>query len=228
MRPFILRIMNSLRGSRNTFPYEYVDDDISNRRVEALIDGAFAIVLTLLALEIKSPHADSDLKLTEALIALSPKIFAYFLSFIILGLLWFGHQMMAHYVKRSDRNHILLNLLFLMFVALIPFSTALLGENLQYHSATIVYGVNLFITGLIQYLHWEYMSSQNRLIDSELDRRIVRSVQKTFLAIPLVCGLGIGVSFVSIPAGLLLYGLSTAFGASRMTAIFHRSHYPHA
>ncbi len=226
MRFFTLQIIHRFRGSRNTIPYEYVDNDISNRRIETLVDGVFAIVLTLLVLEIKSPHPDSNLRLTQQLIALSPKIFAYFLSFFILGLLWFGHQMMAHYVKRSDRAHILLNLLFLMFISLIPFSAALLGENLPYHAATMVYGINLFVTGLIQYLQWEYMSGKNRLIDPELDRRIVRAMQKTFLTIPLIYGVAIGVSFVSIPAALLLYGLGTVIGATKITAIFHRSHNP--
>jgi uncharacterized membrane protein len=226
MRAILLRMINIVKGARNTVPYEYVEDDISNRRIEALVDGVFAIALTLLVIEIKAPHADSDLALNKELLALSAKIFAFFLSFIILGLLWFGHQMMSHYVKRSDRSHIMLNLLFLMFISLIPFSAALLGENLQYRAATTVYGVNLFISGFIQYLHWEYMATNNRLIDAELDRRIVRAVQKTFLAIPLIYGLAIGVSFFSISAGLILYAVSTILGAVRMTDIFHRSHNP--
>jgi uncharacterized membrane protein len=219
--------MNLISGSRNTVPSEYIDNDISNRRIETLVDGAFAIVLTLLALEIKPPHADSEQKLIQILIAIIPNLFAYFLSFIILGLLWFGHQTVSHYVIRSDRTHILLNLLFLMFIALIPFSTALLGENLHHQSATIVYGINLLVVSLIQYLHWEYMSIRNRLIDSELDRRIVRSVQKTFLIVPLLYGIGIAVSFMSISAGLILYALGTVIGVARITAIFHQSHHHH-
>lgn len=217
--------MKLISGSRNTAPYEYLDNDISNRRIETLVDGVFAIVLTLLVLELKPIHTDSEQKLIEILIALTPNFFAYFLSFIILGLLWFGHQTISHYVIRSDRTHILLNLLFLMFIALIPFSAALLGQNPQYHSSTLLYGINLATAGLIQYLHWEYMSIRNRLIDPELDRRIVRSVQKTFLTIPLTYGLGIAVSFVSISAGLLLYALGTIIGVTRITAIFHQSHY---
>jgi len=226
MRSFLIKIATIFKGSRNTVPYEYVGNDISNRRIETLIDGVFAIALTLLVLEIKIPHAVSNLKLTDSLIALTPKIFAYFLSFFILGIFWFGHQMIAHYVLRSDRTHIFLNLLFLMFISLIPFSAALLGENLHHQVATTVYGINLFISGLIQYLHWEYMSSRNRLIDPELDRRIVRSVQKTFLTIPLIYGLGVATSFVSISSGLLLYGLGSIFSAAKITSIFHRSHYP--
>jgi len=217
--------MKLISGSRNKAPYEYLDNDISNRRIETLVDGVFAIALTLLVLEIKPPHTDSEQKLIEILIALTPKLFAYFLSFIILGFLWFGHQTISHYVIRSDRTHIFLNLLFLMFIVLIPFSAALLGENLHHQSATRVYGINLLVAGLIQYLHWEYMSSRNRLIDPDLDRRIVRSVQKTFLIIPMLYGIGIAVSFMSISAGLILYALGTVIGVTKITAIFHQSHY---
>jgi uncharacterized membrane protein len=228
MRSFLLPIINIVKGSRNTVPFQYVDSDISNRRLETLVDGVFAIALTLLVLEIRVPRIATDEKLTQALIDLTPKVFAYFLSFVILGLLWFGHQTVSHYVKRLDRTHIFLNLSFLLFVSIIPFSAALLGEYLRFHIATIIYGVNLFITGLIQYFQWEHMSRKNRLIDPDLDRRIVRELQKAFLTVPLIYGLAIGVSTVSITAGLVLYGLVTIFGAIRITSIFHRSHYPTA
>lgn len=228
MRLFLIQIVNTVRGSRNTVPFQYEENDISNRRLETLVDGVFAIALTLLVLEIKIPRVATDAMLTQALFALVPKVFAYILSFVILGLLWFGHQTVSHYVRRLDRTYIFLNLIFLLFISIIPFSAALLGENLQFHTATSIYGINLFITGLIQYIQWEYMSSKNRLIAPDLDRRIVRSLQKTFIAIPLIYALAIGVSTFSISAGLLLYSLVTIFGATRVTAIFHRSHYPTA
>ena len=74
-------------------------------------------------IDIKTFHVESDVELTQELIALIPKFFTYFLSFMILGLLWFEHQMVSHYISRSDRAHIWLNLLFLMSISLIPFST---------------------------------------------------------------------------------------------------------
>jgi uncharacterized membrane protein len=228
MRSFLLPIVNIVRGSRNTVPFQYVENDISSRRLETLVDGVFAIALTLLVLEIKVPRVATNENLTQALIELTPKVFAYFLSFVILGLLWFGHQTVSHYVKRLDRTYIFLNLSFLLSISVIPFSAALLGEYLRFHIAATIYGINLFVTGLIQYFQWEYMSRKNRLIDSDLDRRIVRELQKAFLTVPLIYGLAIGVSTVSITAGLILYGVVTVFGAIRITTIFHRSHNPTA
>lgn len=223
MRFFPLRFVNLFKGARNIIPSESIDSNISNHRIEALVDGVFAIVLTLLILEIKISHVDSDNELTKQLIELVPKFFAYFLSFIILGLLWFSHQMVSHYVIRSDRVHIWINLLFLMFIALIPFSASLLGENLNHNPATIFYGVNLLITGVIQYVHWEYVTRKNRLIDKNLDRRLVRAVQKIFLLIPLTYAVAIEVSFFSIPTSLALYSLITLLGALNMHGIFKQS-----
>ena len=224
MRSFPFRFINLFRGARNIIPSGSIPTDISNYRIDGLVDAFFAIVLTLLIIEIKISHVDSNDELNKQLIELIPKFFAYFLSFIILGLLWFGHQMVSSYVVRSDRTHIWLNLLFLMFISLIPFSASLLGENLNHRSSTIFYGVNLFITGVIQYFHWEYITRQNRLIDANLDRRLVRAIQKTFLFVPLTYAIAIEVSFFSISLSLALYSLSTLIGALRMNAIFHQSH----
>lgn len=224
MRFLKLRFINLIGGARNTIPLESMQTDISNSRIEALVDAVFAIALTLLVIDIKTSHVDSDLELTKHLIALIPKFFAYFLSFIILGLLWFGHQMVSHYILRSDRTHIWLNLLFLMSISLIPFSASLLGENLYYRSATIFYGINLLVAGVIQYLHWEYMTQKSRLIDKNLDRRLVRAVQKIFLLVPLTYAIAIEVSFFSISLSLVLYSLGTLAGALRMNTIFHQSH----
>ena len=216
--------VNLLRGSRNTITSENGGADISNHRIDALVDAFFAIALTLLVLDIKTFHVSSDAELTQELIALIPKFFTYFLSFMILGLLWFEHQIVSHYISGSDRAHIWLNLLFLMSISLIPFSASLLGENLSHRSATTFYGINLFVTGVIQYLDWEYVTRKNRLIDESLNRRLVRSVQKTFLLVPLSYAIGIEASFYNISVSLALYGLATLAGALRMNAIFNQSH----
>lgn len=224
MRFFPLRFVNLFKGARNTIPSDSVYKDTSNHRIDGLVDALFAIALTLLVIEIKVSHVDLDSELTKQLVEMIPKFFAYFLSFIILALLWFEHQMVSHYVLRSDRTHIWLNLIFLMSISLIPFSASLLGENLNHRTATVFYGVNLFVTGVIQYLHWEYITRKSRLIDENLDRRLVRAIQKTFLLVPLVYAIAIEIAFFSISISLAIYILVTLIGASSMNAIFHKSH----
>ncbi len=180
---------------------------LSSVRIMTLADGVFAIVLTLLVLDIKAPEAISEAELISKLLALWPKLFSYIISFVILGILWFGHHMEFHYIRRSDRIHIWLNLLFLMCIAFIPFSAALLGSNLQNRVAIAIYGTNLIAAGLVRYFHWRYITQGYRLVDVNMDVRIIRKVQRIFLIVPFTYLFAICVSFVSIPASLVLYAL---------------------
>ncbi len=180
---------------------------LSSERIMTLADGVFAIVLTLLVLDIKAPEALSEAELFSKLLALWPKLFSYIISFAILGIFWFGHHMEFHYIRRSDRIHIWLNLLFLMCIAFIPFSAALLGGNLQYRMAIAVYGFNLIAAGLVRYVHWRYITQGHRLVDVDMDRQIIRKVERVFLVVPFIYLIAICLSFVSIPITLVLYAL---------------------
>lgn len=180
---------------------------LTSRRIEALADGVFAIVLTLLVLDIRAPLTGSEAALLRELVALWPKLFSYFISFVILGIFWFGHHMEFHYIRRSDRIHIWLNLLFLMAIAFVPFSAALLGNNLQNRVAIAVYGGNLAAAGLVRYIHWRYATQGRRLVDSEMDGRVICKVQRVFLIVPFIYLLAIGLSWISISASLVCYAL---------------------
>lgn len=204
--------MNSYPVSRNQLT--------STERTGTLADGVFAIVLTLLILNIKSPKAASEAELAQQLLALWPEFLSYTISFAILAIFWFGHQMVSRYIRRSDRVHIWLNLLFLMCIAFIPFSTSLLGGNGRYQIAIVFYGSNLFVAGLVRYLHWRYATSGYRLVDAHMNARYIRKVQNTFLLTPLLCLLTIGISFLSVKASLVLYVLIPVISAIRQNSVF--------
>jgi len=189
-------------------------------RTDTLADGVFAIVLTLLILNIKAPRAASEVELAQQLLALWPEFLSYAISFDILAVFWFGHQMISRYIRRSDRVHIWLNLLFLMCIAFIPFSTSLLAGNRYNQIAIMFYGSNLFAAGLVRYLSWQYVTGGNRLVDAHLNSRYVRRVRNTFLLTPLLCLLTIGISFVSVRASLVLYALIPVLSAMRQNSIF--------
>ena len=97
-------------------------------RIEFLTDGVFAIVMTLLVLEITLPEiAQPSLQaeLPQKLLEILPILFKYALSFLVLGVLWGYHHLAFHSIKRSNMALAWLNIVFLMFVALIPFSTSI-------------------------------------------------------------------------------------------------------
>lgn len=180
------------------------DKAIDNDRLNTLIDGIFAIVLTLLVLDIKVPKSASEGVLFDQIIALWPQFVSYVLSFIILGLFWLGHQLEAHYIRKSDDIHLWLSLLFMMFIALVPFSSSLLGSHTNSPVAVIVYSINIFAASLLRYIHWRYVSGKNRLIDERLNKRLVSDVSRAFISTPLLCLLAIALSLVSVKLSLIL------------------------
>ena len=184
------------------------DNAVHNDRLNTLIDGIFAIVLTLLVLDIKVPGTASEAALTAQLAALWPQLFSYALSFFILGLFWLGHQLEARYIRMSDDVHLWLSLLFIMFIALVPFSSSLLGSHTSSRVAVIVYSSNIFAASLLRYIHGRYVSSKYRLIDQRLNAQLVSATSRAFLSTPLVCLLAIALSFISVKLSLVLLTVS--------------------
>src|SRR5262245_34690573 len=114
-----------------------VYNQIANRsleRIGALSDGLFAIAMTLIVLEIQVPqlpHGSSDQALATALLGLGPRFVTYLLSFLTLGIFWNGQQTQLSYVDRGNRDLAWLELVFLAVIALFPFTTSLLAENID-------------------------------------------------------------------------------------------------
>ncbi len=182
---------------------------LSTARIETLVDGVFAIVMTLLIFNIKVPElhgTDKDIasQLGQALLNLWPSYFSYVLSFLVVGIYWVGQHNQFHFIKRSDRWLIWINILFLMSVSVIPFSAALLGTYFTQQLATIIYGINLIITGLVLYLHWWYVVSR-RLVDSKVTPEVVRTATRRILTPPAIYVVAILASFINPWISVALY-----------------------
>src|SRR6478672_1121243 len=112
---------------------------MGKNRLEAFSDGVFAIIITIMVLELKVPHSAS----LAALLQLWPVFLSYVLSFVFLGIYWNNHHHMLNAVKRITGRNLWANLHLLFWLSLIPFVTGWMGEN---HFATIptaAYGVIL-------------------------------------------------------------------------------------
>jgi uncharacterized membrane protein len=183
---------------------------LATNRLEALVDGVFAVVMTLLVLDITvpsptQPHAVAHL--VRNLIALKPTVLSYALSFVIAGIYWVGHHNQFAYIRRTDRPLLWINILFLMCVAFIPFSAALLAAYPGQRIAVIIYGANLIVVGLVLYLHWWYATRNDHLVDGELDPHVVRLATTRILMAPVIYVVAIGLSFVNTAVSIGIYVL---------------------
>ncbi|WP_235324452.1 TMEM175 family protein [Pedobacter lusitanus] len=95
-------------------------------RLEAFSDGVFAIIITIMVLELKVPHGGNDLR---ALIPMIPVFISYVLSFVYVGIYWNNHHHMMQAAKSVNGRILWSNLYLLFWLSLIPFATAWMGEN---------------------------------------------------------------------------------------------------
>ena len=165
-------------------------------RLAMLADGIFAIVMTLLVLEIKVPEVmfASNYSVAHALKESYPLFLSYLLSFATLFTYWRGyHAIATDFVKNYNRNFENLSAAFLFFVALVPFSSHLLGVYSKIPVGVIIFASNIFIIGMClffmrEYAHRSKEIKNRRLTDSErrhAHMRINIPILFSLIAIPL-------------------------------------------
>jgi uncharacterized membrane protein len=118
----------------------------SKSRVEAFSDGIFAIIVTLLVLEIKVPeihHHDSVTELTDALIGMLPKVLSWIVSFLIVCVIWVNHHTIFQQVKTVTHGVFWLNANLLLWCSFIPFPTALMGDYICNPVSLMTFGIIL-------------------------------------------------------------------------------------
>lgn len=180
---------------------------LTPRRIEGLQDGVFAIVMTLLVLEIKIPEISNTAEMSHELMALLPIFLTYFITFINLGIYWVGQQIQFHSIERSDRIFSWIHITFLMFISLLPFSSAFLGRYPDEQIASLVYGINLCAVGLMSYAGWRYASSHHRLTTHRISDAMIHSVNRRILVAPIAAIVAMILSFISVPLSELCYVL---------------------
>jgi uncharacterized membrane protein len=174
-------------------------------RIIFFSDAVFAIVMTLLILDIPVPDLQQDsatAKLPARVLDLWPKFFSYALSFLVIGTYWMAHHGTFRYFRSYDRMLMFLNLLFLLSISFVPFPTALLGEYGELQFAVVLYALSLAVPRLLLALVSWYATKRNLLIEN-LDPRISRYHLVRSLAIAALFLLSILVSFFSVSAAIL-------------------------
>jgi uncharacterized membrane protein len=173
---------------------------MSRTRLEAFSDAVIAIVITIMVLELRAPHAAG----WEALRALAPVFFSYVMSFVYLAIYWNNHHHMLHMAERIDGGILWANLHLLFWLSLIPFVTGWMGENQFAPLPTAVYGMVLLLAA-IAYLVLQAALIARQGADSRLSRAIGRDV-KGRASVGLYV-LGIALAAASRWASIAIYAL---------------------
>ena len=124
----------------------------SVHRIAGLSDALFGIALTLTVLEVRIPRGGaimSEGELRSAVFQLGPRLLAYLLSFMTIGIFWVGEATFLSHLKRSDRHLTWILLAYLAAIAVMPISTGLLADYITYRTALLLYWLNILAIGLL-------------------------------------------------------------------------------
>ncbi|CAN5202214.1 hypothetical protein BH09BAC2_BH09BAC2_19750 [soil metagenome] len=170
---------------------------MASGRLEALGDGIFSIAMTILVLEITLPvlRGNDWEDLQTAFHETWYDLLCYALSFIVLGIMWYGHRLMFEYIGKTNRYFIFLGVLFYLVICLVPFSTRFLAKNILQWYSTFVYAVNLSLCNLTLFFQWRYGCSKPSLLHREIPAEVRKEATFLFLLSPVVYFFAIVISF---------------------------------
>ncbi len=187
-------------------------------RLEALADSIFAIVMTLLVFEIRVPEyagVVSDSKLLDSVINIYPLFLSYLLSFSLLFTYWRSHHYIASVLaKGMDIQLSNLSALFFFFIALVPFSSHLLGTYHYNETAIIVFAVNIVLIGLSLYAMRRYVIRSSAIENTPFTKTENEHANMRILLPVVVAIIAVGVSFWQKNTALVFFTIAILFNLS--------------
>jgi TMEM175 potassium channel family protein len=168
----------------------------SLHRLAGLSDGIFAVAMTILVLALAVPTVEEVEKasgLANALLSLLPNLVTYVSSFLTLGIFWVGQQTQLSQLEKANRDYTWINLAFLLFVTLLPFSTELLARFYMSQLALVLYWLNILVLGALILAAAEYAARAGLFRNEALDltmravRRRVYIAQSLYLVATALC-----------------------------------------
>jgi uncharacterized membrane protein len=161
------------------------------KRLETLVDGIFAIAMTLLVLGLTVPHINVPLSNTviqESYYTLIPNLFSFVLSFILLAAFWNRHHRMFNQIKMIDSNLLWINIIWLLFIVMVPFSASSIGQYGDYTLPCALFNLNMLLIGLFLYLNMNYAIKKN-FMNEEANTTLIKKSKRNnevFIIIALI------------------------------------------
>jgi TMEM175 potassium channel family protein len=193
----------------------YGRDSVEFARTLTFTDGLFAIAMTLLVVDLAVPVLTVDSSVHELADKLnndSAKFVSFFISFAVIGRYWLAHHTYFSALARMDRGLIGLNLVYLAFIAFLPFPTALLGEYFSNPLSITIYAVNVAIVSGMEVVLYNHAQNHD-LLERKLPRDVYRYGVAMALAPVFFFLLSIPVAFISTTLAVCCWFLGIPFGA---------------
>jgi uncharacterized membrane protein len=156
-----------------------VGDCWATGRIEALSDGVFAIAVTLLVLDVRVPESAFH-DLWGGIAHQWPAHLGYATSFITIGGIWIAHHTISRRLQYANSRVMLINLLLLMAVSFLPFSTRLVAEAIRDTSAeraaVIFYGGSLLVIQLLLGALWSSIARDRDLLKPEVSEKEINAI----------------------------------------------------
>ena len=188
------------------------NETLALERIVFFSDAVMAIAITLLAIDLKVPEIDASTAAAELpvrLRALGPQLISFVISFFVIGIYWTSHHRYFRFIKRYDGGLIALNMLFLLFVVLMPFVANLFGHYYDLPLGMGVYAAAVAATGLSMGAVWWYASHHHRLIDKGLDTSFIRA-RSIVMALPVLFLISIPFAFLSRVLAIAIWCMAPA------------------
>src|SRR5215510_504780 len=184
----------------------------ASKRLEALSDGVFAIACTLLVLEIEIPAFEPGLSLAgqweEFSHAIIPSLAAFAFSFLNILIFWVNHDTINKVIVRYDTKTTYLNIIFLLFISLIPFTTAFLRSNLTSFLANACYGLVLFFASLVAVWMYHHLAFRSNLFLTEVGMKSRKRVYRQIVSGPVLFAIAIALGTISNYISIGIYALT--------------------
>ena len=160
-------------------------------RIILFSDAVFAIAITLLVIELKVPvvsHPVTEQKVAQGVADILPKFIGFLVSFFLIGLYWTVHHRMFGFVIHYTQRLLWLNLLFLLGIVLMPFSTSFYSEYIFEYLKTpvVLYAFNICFIGIMNYILWKYISNPQNSLSDNLSKELAGYYSFRALTVPVI------------------------------------------
>ncbi len=181
---------------------------VSKNRIETLVDGIFAIAMTLLVLALAVPHINAPVTasaIQSSLSALVPGFYVLVLSFVLLAIFWNNHHRIYTQIKVVNGTLLWINIIWLLFIVLIPFSASLSGTYGSFTIVKVIFNLNMLGIAALLYVNAYILLHHKDYIHPDGNRKQLISSANSSIFFTIVVLIALTISFIQPSYANLAY-----------------------